>query len=100
MRAVVQRVTSAQVIVEGEVTGKIDAGLCVLVGVGKDDAEADATALADKVINLRIFEDDAGKMNQEPARRRAVRCWRCHSSRCTATPAAGRRPSFVQRDGA
>jgi len=63
MRAVVQRVTSAQVTVEGEVTGKIDAGLCVLVGVGKDDAESDATTLADKVVGLRIFEDQAGKMN-------------------------------------
>ena len=64
MRAVVQRVTNAQVTVEGEVTGKIDGGLCVLVGVGKDDAEADAATLADKVVNLRIFEDDAGKMNK------------------------------------
>jgi D-aminoacyl-tRNA deacylase len=63
MRAVVQRVTSAQVTVEGEVTGKIDGGLCVLVGVGKDDTEADATTLADKVVKLRIFEDQAGKMN-------------------------------------
>ena len=64
MRAVVQRVTQAQVTVEGEVTGKIDGGLCVLVGVGKDDAEADASALADKVVGLRIFEDEAGKMNK------------------------------------
>jgi D-tyrosyl-tRNA(Tyr) deacylase len=64
MRAVVQRVTSAQVSVEGELTGKIDAGLCVLVGVGKDDTEAEATTLADKVVKLRIFEDEAGKMNK------------------------------------
>ena len=63
MRAVVQRVTSAQVTVEGELTGKIDGGLCVLVGVGKNDVAADATTLADKIVNLRIFEDDAGKMN-------------------------------------
>lgn len=63
MRAVVQRVTSAQVTSEGELTGSIEAGLCVLVGVGKDDVEADATALADKVARLRIFEDAAGKMN-------------------------------------
>jgi D-tyrosyl-tRNA(Tyr) deacylase len=48
----------------GELTGRIEAGLCVLVGVGKDDQETDATALADKVARLRIFEDDAGKMNQ------------------------------------
>jgi D-aminoacyl-tRNA deacylase len=63
MRAVVQRVTSAQVTSEGELTGSIEAGLCVLVGVGKDDVEADASALADKVARLRIFEDAAGKMN-------------------------------------
>jgi D-tyrosyl-tRNA(Tyr) deacylase len=64
MRAVVQRVSRAQVTVDGELTGRIDAGLCVLVGVGKEDSEADATTLADKVARLRIFEDDAGKMNQ------------------------------------
>lgn len=44
--------------------GEIGPGLCVLVGVGRDDAEADADALADKVLGLRIFEDDAGKMNR------------------------------------
>ncbi|HXK19230.1 MAG TPA: D-aminoacyl-tRNA deacylase [Polyangiaceae bacterium] len=59
-----QRVTEAHVSVEGEVTGKIGAGLCVLVGVGKDDAMSDATTLADKVVNLRIFEDETGKMNK------------------------------------
>ena len=64
MRAVVQRVTEAQVSVEGELTGKIGAGLCVLVGVGKDDTEKEAAALADKVVALRIFEDEAGKMNR------------------------------------
>jgi D-aminoacyl-tRNA deacylase len=63
MRAVVQRVTSAQVTVEGELTGRIEAGLCVLVGVGQEDAETDAATLADKVVRLRIFEDEAGKMN-------------------------------------
>jgi D-tyrosyl-tRNA(Tyr) deacylase len=64
VRAVVQRVTSAQVLSEGELAGKIDAGLCVLVGVGSADAEADATTLADKAVKLRIFEDEAGKMNK------------------------------------
>jgi len=63
MRAVVQRVTEAQVTVDAELTGKIDAGLCVLVGVGKGDTEADAATLADKIAKLRIFEDEAGKMN-------------------------------------
>jgi D-tyrosyl-tRNA(Tyr) deacylase len=64
MRAVVQRVANAKVEVEGETVGAIDHGLCVLVGVGKDDAEGDAEALADKVLGLRIFEDSDGKMNQ------------------------------------
>jgi D-aminoacyl-tRNA deacylase len=64
MRAVVQRVTSAQVLSEGELTGKIEAGLCVLLGVGGGDGEAEAASLADKVVKLRVFEDEAGKMNK------------------------------------
>ncbi len=63
MRAVVQRVTSAEVTVGGERCGKVAAGLCVLVGIGKEDGEAEAAALADKICRLRIFEDSAGKMN-------------------------------------
>jgi D-tyrosyl-tRNA(Tyr) deacylase len=64
MRAVVQRVTRAEVTSEGELTGQIGAGLCVLVGVGQGDDERAASALADKVTKLRIFEDEAGKMNK------------------------------------
>lgn len=63
MRAVVQRTKRAEVRVEGEVVGAIEAGLCVLVGVGQADDEAAARALAEKVAGLRIFEDEAGKMN-------------------------------------
>ena len=63
MRAVVQRVTRAKVTVAGRVTGEIAAGLCVLVGVAREDAESDADYLADKVVGLRIFEDADGKMN-------------------------------------
>ncbi len=63
MRAVVQRVSEAAVEVEGEVVGRIDRGLMVLVGCGDADADEDARALAEKVAHLRIFEDDAGKMN-------------------------------------
>jgi D-aminoacyl-tRNA deacylase len=63
MRAVVQRVNHATVTIEGEVVGRVELGLCVLVGVGRDDTEDDAAALADKVVGLRIFEDDAQKMN-------------------------------------
>lgn len=64
MRAVVQRVTRAKVSVEGQVVGSIAAGLCVLVGVGRSDDRAHAVALAEKVVGLRIFEDDEGKMNR------------------------------------
>jgi D-aminoacyl-tRNA deacylase len=64
MRAVVQRVSRAQVTVEGRVTGQIDAGLMILLGVGRDDASAVAVSMAVKVANLRIFEDDHGKMNK------------------------------------
>jgi D-tyrosyl-tRNA(Tyr) deacylase len=63
MRAVVQRVTRARVVVGDEVVGAIAAGLCVLVGIGRDDTEAEARQLADKVIQLRMFEDQHHKMN-------------------------------------
>lgn len=63
MRAVVQRVSRASVKVYGELTGEIAKGLLVLLGVAQDDSKSDADYLADKVAGLRIFEDDAGKMN-------------------------------------
>ena len=63
MRAVVQRVSQSSVHVEGEVTGAIDKGLMVLLGVAKGDTEKDARYLADKISGLRIFEDEAEKMN-------------------------------------
>ncbi len=64
MRAVVQRVSRARVTVNGETTGEIGLGLLVLLGVGRDDTDADAAYLAEKVSGLRIFEDDYGKMNR------------------------------------
>jgi len=64
---VVQRVRRAQVSVGEELVGKIDAGSLVLLGVGKDDTPADAEYLAAKVVGLRIFEDESGKMNQSVA---------------------------------
>ncbi len=64
MRAVLQRVKRAKVTVAGELTGEIGAGILVLLGVGTDDSEKEATYLADKIINLRIFDDDDGKMNR------------------------------------
>ena len=64
MRAVVQRVSRAQVTVRGEAVGKIERGLLVLLGVAVTDQEADADYLAEKIVGLRVFEDDAGKMNR------------------------------------
>jgi D-tyrosyl-tRNA(Tyr) deacylase len=64
MRALVQRVTEARVTVDENITGEIGAGLLVLLGVSKLDAEADAEFVAQKVLNLRIFEDENGKMNR------------------------------------
>jgi D-aminoacyl-tRNA deacylase len=64
MRAVVQRVSRASVIVNGTVVGEIGPGLVVLLGVSAKDAEADADCLAEKIAGLRIFEDDDGKMNR------------------------------------
>lgn len=63
MRAVVQRVSRAKVTVDGEITGEIERGLLVLLGVGAGDSTADADYLAEKIIGLRIFEDPGGKMN-------------------------------------
>jgi len=63
MRAVVQRVSRASVTVDGHVTGAIRKGLLVLLGVAKGDSKASADYLVDKILNLRIFPDDAGKMN-------------------------------------
>jgi len=64
MRAVVQRVSRARVVVDGRVTGEIGAGLAVLVAVGREDAPATAAAMAERVANLRIFADEEGKMNR------------------------------------
>ena len=63
MRAVVQRVTRASVTVEGETVGEIGNGLVVLLGIARDDTKLDAAYLAEKIAALRIFDDEAGKMN-------------------------------------
>jgi D-aminoacyl-tRNA deacylase len=64
MRAVVQRVSCARVTVDGSVTGEIANGLMILLGVGRNDTSAVANSMAEKIANLRIFEDDERKMNR------------------------------------
>lgn len=64
MRAVIQRTIRSSVTSEGTETGRIGAGLTVLLGVGRDDDEKDVVYTADKILNLRIFEDEEAKMNQ------------------------------------
>lgn len=63
MRAVVQRVSRASVSVDGQVTGRIERGLLVFLGIGREDSQADIDFIADKVVNLRVFEDTDSKMN-------------------------------------
>lgn len=64
MRAVVQRVTEASVTIDGETVGSIRDGLCVLLGVSEDDAQSDADYISDKLIGLRIFDDENGVPNR------------------------------------
>jgi D-tyrosyl-tRNA(Tyr) deacylase len=64
MRAVLQRVSRARVTVEDKFTGEIGAGLLVLIGVGRDDSPAVASSMAERIVNLRIFNDEQGKMNR------------------------------------
>ena len=66
MRAVVTRVNHASVHIDGEIHGKIEKGLLVLLGVHRDDTEKEADKIADKICGLRIFEDENGKMNLSP----------------------------------
>lgn len=94
MRAVLQRVSSASVKVDGEVVGEIGPGLLVLLGVGKADGDADLEWMADKIAGLRIFEDDAGKMNRSLLdTSRAMLC--VSQFTLYADTKKGRRPSFI-----
>ena len=92
MKALVQRVSRAEVRVDGAVTGAIGAGLLVLLGVGHEDDEAAADRMAAKLRALRIFEDDAGRMN-EPLGEREVLC--VSQFTLMADTRRGNRPSFV-----
>jgi len=95
MRAVLQRVTEARVEVHQAVVGSITKGLLVLLGVAKGDTQADADWLVDKIANLRIFEDDAGKMNLSAL---DIRAGLLIVSQFTlyADTRRGRRPGFDQ----
>ena len=63
MKAVLTRVSSASVVIDGKVNGKIGKGFLILLGIGPEDTKADATKLAEKLLSLRVFTDEAGKMN-------------------------------------
>jgi D-tyrosyl-tRNA(Tyr) deacylase len=94
MRAVIQRVTQARVEVAGEVTGQIEHGLLVLLGVADDDTEDKARQLAEKIVALRIFDDDAGKMNRSLADVAGAMLVVSQFTLLGDT-SKGRRPSFV-----
>ena len=95
MRAVVQRVSRAEVNVEGRCVGRIGPGFAVLLGVARDDTEADAEFIADRILGLRVFADAAGKMNLALG---AVGGELLAISQFTllADTSGGRRPSFIR----
>ena len=92
MRAVVQRVSRARVTVDASVTGEITTGLLILLGVGRDDTSAIAVGMAERIANLRIFEDDQRKMNSLVAGRKRQR------ARCLPVYALWRRARPTQTE--
>jgi D-tyrosyl-tRNA(Tyr) deacylase len=95
MRAVVQRVSRARVLVDGSVTGEIAQGLLVLLGVGKGDATETAASMAEKIVNLRIFDDAQGKMNRSLLDIRGA-VLTVSQFTLYGDARGGRRPSFIQ----
>jgi len=95
MRALIQRVTRASVVIEGRIVGEIAAGLLVLVGVETGDTAADADWLAAKVVSLRILADDSGKMNRS-VRETGGGVLVISQFTLHADTAKGNRPSFLQ----
>ena len=94
MRALVQRVARASVAVEDDVVGQIQKGLVVFLGVGRDDGEEDARYVVEKVVNLRIFDDEAGRFNIS-ARETAAQLLVISQFTLYANVRKGRRPSFT-----
>lgn len=98
MRAVVQRVKESSVTIDNEITGKIGKGLLVLLGVSQKDTDKDAGYLSEKIVNLRIFEDENGKMNKsllETGGEMLVVSQFTLLGDCRK----GRRPSFIEAAG-
>ncbi len=94
MKAVIQRVSRGSVRVDGRQIGEIGAGLVILLGVATDDQPEDADYLAEKIVHLRIFEDDAGKMNRSLQEVGGAALVISQFTLCANTR-KGRRPSFV-----
>ena len=95
MRAVLQRVSRAEVTVDGRMVGRIGRGFVVLLGVAKDDTEKDAAYLADKTIGLRVFADDAGRMNLA-LKQVGGELLVVSQFTLLADTESGRRPSFIR----
>jgi D-aminoacyl-tRNA deacylase len=98
MRAVVQRVSEAKVTVDGEVVGAIGPGLCVLLGIAEDDTLDDVIYTANRIVGLRIFEDDAGKMNHSLAEQGGAMLVVSQFT-LFGDCRKGRRPSFITAAG-
>jgi D-tyrosyl-tRNA(Tyr) deacylase len=94
MKAVVQRVARAAVTVDSEQVGAIGKGLCAFIGVAQDDAESDAALLADRLVDVRVFDDEAGKMNLSLVDTRGALLVVSQFT-LLADTRRGRRPSFV-----
>ena len=95
MRAVLQRVSQGQVTIDGHIVGSIGRGFVVLLGVAKDDTEKDAAYLADKTLGLRVFADDAGKMNLA-LKQVGGELLVISQFTLLADTESGRRPSFIR----
>ena len=95
MRAVVQRVSRAEVRIEGRVVGRIGRGFVVLLGVAGGDSDADATFLVDRIVGMRVFADDAGKMNLSIAQADGAMLVVSQFTLLADTN-SGRRPSFTK----